>query len=89
MTTPLSHLGFLEIGSPDTAASARFYVEKFGMRIVEQQGEVYFLRCWGDHYRYSLVLSPAEDARLKTMGWRTSSAAALDEAVERVESVGR
>ena len=88
MTTPLSHLGFLEIGSPDPAESARFYVEKFGMRIVDQQDDVYYLRCWGDHYRYSLVVSKADDASLKTMGWRTNSEEALTQAAERVQSVG-
>jgi len=88
MSTVLSHLGFLEVGSPDPAASARFYTEKFGMRVVEQRGDTYFLRCWGDHYRYSLVVSPAEDGCLKTMGWRTASAEALEEAAARVESVG-
>jgi catechol 2,3-dioxygenase len=88
MTTPLSHLAYLEIGAPDTAASAAFYTEKFGMRIVDQIGDTYYLRCWGDHYRYSLVLSPGPDAALKTMAWRTSSAAALESAVDRIETIG-
>jgi catechol 2,3-dioxygenase len=88
MTTPLSHLAYLEIGSPDTAASARFYTEKFGMRIVDQDGETYYLRCWGDHYRYSLVVSPGPDAALKTMAWRTSSGGALGAAVARIEAAG-
>ncbi|MGN7950349.1 VOC family protein [Microbacterium sp. 22215] len=86
MTTPLSHLAYLEIGSPDTAASAEFYTQKFGMRILKQDGDTYYLRCWGDHYPYSLVISPGEDAALKTMAWRTSSDADLDAAVARIEA---
>jgi catechol 2,3-dioxygenase len=88
MTTPLSHLAYLEIGSPDPAASAKFYTEKFGMRLLDQDGDTYYLRCWGDHYPYSLVISQAPDAVLKTMTWRTSSNAELDAAVERIETVG-
>lgn len=88
MTTPLAHIAYLEIGSPDTAASVRFYTEKFGMRVVAQDGDAYFLRCWGDHQRYSLIISPAEDAGLKTMAWRTTSDEALDAAVQRIETVG-
>jgi len=86
MNALLSHLAFLEIGAPDSAASAAFYVEKFGMRIVEQQGDTYFLRAWGDHYRHSLVIRPADDACLITMAWRTASESALDAAVARVEA---
>lgn len=88
MTTPLSHLVYLEVGSPDTAASARFYTEKFGMRIVEQHDGTYYLRCWGDHQRFSLIVSPAPDAVLKTMAWRTSGEDELHAAVARVESTG-
>ena len=88
MTTPLSHLAYLETGSPAPADSVAFYTEKFGMRVVDRDGDTYYLRCWGDHYRYSLVVSPAPDAVLKTMTWRTSSEEALDDAARRVESVG-
>ena len=36
--TPLSHLAHLEITAPDVESSARFYEEKFGMRIVDRAG---------------------------------------------------
>jgi catechol 2,3-dioxygenase len=87
MYTPLSHLVYLEIASPNPAESARFYTEKFGMRIVDELDGKYYLRCWGDHYRYSLIISQGEDAALKTMAWRTDSDAALDEAVARVQAM--
>lgn len=88
MNTPLSHLAYLNIASPDTALSSRFYTEKFGMRIIQQVDDTYYLRAWGDPYAYSLVISPGVDAALKTMAWRTTSAAALEEAVQRIEAAG-
>ncbi len=88
MERPLSHLAHLEITSPDVEASAVFYEEKFGMRIVERaEGKIY-LRCWGDYYRYSLVVVPGEDASLARMAWRTNSPAALEAAAAQVEANG-
>lgn len=87
MSRLLSHLVYLEIGSPAPAESARFYTEKFGMRIVEEHGDTYYLRCWGDHQRYSLIVSPASCAVLKTMAWRTAGEDELHAAVARIESV--
>ena len=34
MTTPLSHLAYVEIGSPDTAASTAFHTRKHDQRAV-------------------------------------------------------
>ena len=84
MSTPLAHIAYLEIGSPDPKASADFYVEKFGMRVVDQADGSYFLRSWGDYQKYSLVVSPAADASLITMAWRTVDEAALDAAAARI-----
>lgn len=84
----LSQLAFLEVTCPDVEASAAFYVEKFGLRIIDRRDDRIFLRCWGDYYRHSLVLSPGPDASLATMGWRTESEEALQRAVERVEERG-
>ncbi|MGC5617373.1 VOC family protein [Georgenia sp. Z1491] len=84
----LAHLSHLEIASPDVAASAAFYVDKFGMRIIEEVDGKAYLRCWGDHQRYSLVISPGAEPALVTMAWRTTSAEALEEAGRRVAATG-
>ena len=84
----LSHLAHLEITTPDVAASAEFYVKKFGMRVVDEAGGAVYLRCWGDYYRYSLVVRHGEEPGLANMAWRTESAAALDAAVAKVEAAG-
>jgi catechol 2,3-dioxygenase len=86
--TPLSHLAHLEITSPDVEASARFYEEKFGMRIIDRVDGNVYLRCWGDYYRYSLVVTHGEEASLGRMAWRTNSQEALETAAARIEGAG-
>ena len=88
METPLSHLAHLEITTPDVEASARFYEEKFGMRIIDRVDGNVYLRCWGDYYRYSLVITEGPEASLGRMAWRTNSQAALEAAAARVEATG-
>ncbi|MCS4257818.1 catechol 2,3-dioxygenase [Rhodococcus erythropolis] len=88
MPNLLAHLSHIEITTPDVAASARFYTEKFGMRAIhESDGRVY-LRCWGDYYTYSLVLFEGPEPTLRRMAWRTASVEALEEAASRVEAAG-
>ncbi|MEN8585061.1 VOC family protein [Burkholderia sp. RS01] len=88
METPLSHLAHLEITTPDVEASARFYEEKFGMRIIDRVDGNVYLRCWGDYYRYSLIITEGPEASLGRMAWRTNSQAALEAAAARVEATG-
>ncbi|MCC3267549.1 VOC family protein [Arthrobacter gengyunqii] len=84
----LSHLAHLEITSPDVDASTRFYVEKFGMRLVDSIDGVSYLRCWGDYYRYSLVVRPGAEPSLANMAWRTASEEALGAAAASIEAAG-
>lgn len=88
MKKMLGHLAYLEIATPDVEASASFYVEKFGMRVTDRiDGKVY-LRCWGDYYRYSLILSEGDDGALVNMVWRTDDEEFLEELAGRVETIG-
>jgi catechol 2,3-dioxygenase len=84
----LSHLISLEITSPDVAASVRFFEARLGLRVIDRRGDKVYLRCWGDHYRYSLVVSPGASAGLADMAWRTQDEASLDELARRVEAAG-
>jgi catechol 2,3-dioxygenase len=84
----LSHLSYVEITSPDVEASVAFYEQQVGLTVVDRiDGKVY-LRCWGDYYRYSVVVAPGDVPSLATMAWRTSSAEALDEAAKKIEAAG-
>ncbi|UOR01877.1 VOC family protein [Leucobacter allii] len=88
MITLLSHLSYVAITTPDVEASVRFYEEQVGLTVVDRIGDRVYLRCWGDYYRYSLVIVPGEEPGLETAAWRTSSAEALEEAAKRVAAAG-
>ncbi|CAN5246222.1 catechol 2,3-dioxygenase [soil metagenome] len=88
MVSLLAHIGHLEITTPDVDASVSFYKERLGLSETERVGDSVYLRCWGDYYTYSLVISKGERATLAVMAWRTTSDAALDEAVANIEKQG-
>lgn len=88
MSELLSHLSYVAITSPDVEASVAFYERRVGLTVADRVGQAAYLRCWGDHYRYSLVVLPGAQPSLSTMAWRTTSAEALAEAVRRIEAAG-
>lgn len=84
----LSHLSHVEIATPDVEASVRFYEEQVGLRVHSRSDGKVYLRAWGDYYSHSLVIAEGPESALNSMGWRTSSAEALDEAAKRIEAAG-
>ena len=84
----LSHLSYVSITTPNVEASVDFYEQQVGMEVVDRIDDRVYLRCWGDYYRYSLVVVPGEEPSLHTAAWRTTSPEALDEAVARLEAEG-
>ncbi len=84
----LSHLSFVAITTPDLEASVDFYVNQVGLIEVGREDDRVYLRCWGDYYKYSVVVVKGDEPGLETMAWRTSSAEALQAAVERIEGAG-
>jgi catechol 2,3-dioxygenase len=84
----LSHLSYVAVTSPDVEASVAFYEEHVGLTVVDRIDGSVYLRCWGDYYRYSVVIVPGTEPSLATMAWRTSSAEALEEAAKRLEAEG-
>ncbi|WP_336853515.1 VOC family protein [Sinomonas albida] len=88
MITLLSHLSHVAITVPDVEKSVKFYEEHVGLEVVDRVGDDVYLRCWGDYYRYSVVVKPGDEPSLATMAWRTTSEEALEEAVRRIEAKG-
>ncbi|MGL4254976.1 MAG: VOC family protein, partial [Microbacterium sp.] len=84
----LSHLSFVAITTPDVEASVDFYVNQVGLVEVDREDDRVYLRCWGDYYKYSVVVVKGDEPGLETMAWRTSSAEALEAAVEKIEGAG-
>ena len=84
----LSHLSFVAITTPDVEKSVKFYEEQVGLTVVDRIGDDVYLRCWGDYYRYSVVVKPGAEPSLDTAAWRTTSPEALEEAAKRIEAKG-
>ena len=84
----LSHLSFVAVSSPDVEASVAFYEKQVGLTVVDRIDGSVYLRCWGDYYSYSVVVVPGDEPALVTMGWRTSSQEALEEAARLVQAEG-
>jgi catechol 2,3-dioxygenase len=84
----LSSLAHVELLTPDLDASVIFAHDMLGLHVVSEEGDSTYLRCWGDDYRYSLVLTRADAPGLGHASWRTDGAEQLDEAVAAVEASG-
>jgi len=84
----LSSIAHVELKTPDLDASVAYAHDILGLDVVEQQGGSAYLRCWGDYYRYSVVVAPGDEPSLVTAAWRTSSAEALEAAAKAVEAAG-
>lgn len=85
---PLSMLAHVELLTPNLDASVAFARDMLGLFIVEEEGASVYLRCWGDHYAYSLVLTEAPQPGLGHGAWRTWNHEQLDIAVASVEASG-
>src|SRR5699024_5988692 len=74
--------------SNDVEASVEFYEQQVGLTVVDRVDGNVYLRCWGDYYRYSVVIVPGDEPGMHAMAWRSSSAGALAAAVPRIEDAG-
>ena len=84
----LAQLAHVELITPDLARSAMFFVDVMGLTEVKRTAESVYLRCWGDYYQYSLVLTQGKEGALGHAAWRTVGDEELEEAVQRVEAAG-
>jgi catechol 2,3-dioxygenase len=53
----LSQLAHVEIITPKLEESVNFFKELMGMEEVSRQDTSVYMRCWGDYYHSSLVLT--------------------------------
>jgi len=84
----LAHLAHVELITPKLNESAKFFVDVMGLTEVNRTSESVYLRCWGDYYQYSLVLTQGAQSALGHAAWRTVGPDELEEAVTRVEAAG-
>ena len=84
----LAHLGPVEIFTPKGEESLRFFVDVMGMEIEAQEGQSYYLRCWGDYQRWSTKLTESSTSGMGYLGLRAWDQDALQRLVSRVEATG-
>jgi catechol 2,3-dioxygenase len=84
----LSQLVHVELLTPTLAESVEFAVDVLGLDVVEDVGDSVYLRCWGDHYAHSVILTAAEEPGIGHAAWRTDGPEQLEEAVRKVEESG-
>jgi catechol 2,3-dioxygenase len=84
----LAHIGHVELLTPRSEESLRFFEQVLGMEVEATEGRSVFLRGWGDYQRYSLKLTESEAAGLGHMALRAWSPEALERRVAAVEAAG-
>jgi len=84
----LAHIGHAELLTPYADDSLRFFVELFGMEVVQRQGRSVYLRGWGDYQSYSLKLTESDLPGLGHMAIRAWSPEALARRVGVIEEGG-
>ncbi|GGJ58469.1 VOC family protein [Deinococcus roseus] len=84
----LAHLAHTELLTPHLQQSIQFFQDVMGMTLTHQEGNSAYLRCWGDPYLYSLILTEGDKPALGHAAWRTNGELELLEAVQRLEEAG-
>ena len=84
----ISQLAHLELLTPDPEASLAFFRDIVGLEESGRDAGSVYLRCWGDHFRYSLQLTEASQLGLGHAAWRTQGPEQLERAVVGLEAAG-
>ncbi len=84
----LSHLAHVELLTPKLAQSAAFFTATMGLVESGGSGDSVYLRCWGEHYHHSVVLTQSKVPGLGHAAWRTEGPDELSTAVSRIEATG-
>jgi catechol 2,3-dioxygenase len=84
----LASIAHVELKTTDLEASVAYARDILGLDVVEQQGGSAYLRCWGDYYLYSLVLTQADELGLGHAAWRAEGPEQMQEAIRRIEAAG-
>jgi catechol 2,3-dioxygenase len=85
----ISHLAHAEIITPRLEESVHFFKEVMGLEEAGRADQSVYLRCWGEYYHHSLVLTAGSQPALGHIGWRTNGAEELEAAVQQIEASGQ
>jgi catechol 2,3-dioxygenase len=82
----ISQLAHVELLSPRPQESLDFMVDVLGLEESGREEQSVYLRCWGDHFHHSIVLTEGEAPGLGHAAWRAEGPEQLQMAVEQLES---
>lgn len=85
---PIGQLAHAEMLTAKPEETLWFFKTLLGMQETHREGQSVYLRGYQDTYHHSLIVTEAPDAGLGHVGWRTSSAEALEETAARIEATG-
>ena len=84
----LSHLAHVELITTNLDASVAFFKNTLGLYESARSGPSVYMRCWGDYYHHTLVLTPGPQPALGHAAWRTNGPEELKQAVASIEASG-
>jgi catechol 2,3-dioxygenase len=85
----LAHLAHVELLTPKLEESVAFFKDVMGLEETTREGDSVYLRCWGDYYHSSLVLTASDHSGLGHGAWRTFGPEELEGAVAAIEAAGQ
>ena len=85
----ISHLAHVEIITPKLEESMSFFKEVMGLDESGREGNSVYLRCWGEYYHHSLILTEGSQPALGHIGWRAFGPEELEAAVQQIEASDR
>ncbi len=84
----LAHMAHAELFTPNMEGTLWFFKELLGMREVAQHNGSVYLRCYEDPYHHSLKVTEGNEPGLGNVGWRTTSADALERRATALDKAG-
>lgn len=84
----VAHLGNVELYTPKFEESLWFFRDLLAMRVVAEDGDSVFLRCWDEYQRYTLKLTASDQAGVGRLTFRTTSQESLERRVAAIEATG-
>jgi catechol 2,3-dioxygenase len=82
-------IGHVSLKVMDVGAAVKHYTEVLGMKVTmeDKAGNVY-LKCWDEWDRYSVVLTPSDQAGMNHVAYKCEKDSDLDDFKKRIEAHG-
>ncbi|MHA6668436.1 VOC family protein [Homoserinimonas sp. A447] len=84
----IAHLGNVELFTPTFDESLWFFRDLLAMRVVAEDGDSVFLRCWDEYQRYTIKLTASDKAGVGRLTFRTTNQESLERRVAEIEATG-